>query len=128
VKLKFILAHQEARRRAMAAIVEAPTGYAVTIKPPTRNLDQNARLHAELDEIAEQVEWAGKKRDSETWKRLLTASWLRARGEQVEFLPALDGRGVDIIFRKTSTTTKEEMSELIEYVCAWKADQITCSG
>lgn len=91
------------------------------VRPTVRNLDQNALLHAALSEIAERVEWAGQKRDSETWKRLCTAAWLRTRGESVEVLPAIDGHGIDVVFRRTSKLTKPEMSDLIEYVSAFAA-------
>lgn len=60
--------------------------------------------------------------DVETWKRLLTAAWLRARGESdADMLPALDGRGVDVIYRKTSKLNRAEFSELCEFVFAWAA-------
>lgn len=61
-------------------------------------------------------------RDVDTWKRLLTAAWLRARGEHVEMLPAIDGNGVDIVFRRTSQLTKAECAELSEFVMAWAVD------
>ena len=92
------------------------------VKPETRSLAENRMLHALLAEISHQVEWAGKKRDLETWKRLLTAAWTRARGEHVEMLPALDGLGVDIVFRRTSQLTRSECAELIEFVQAWAID------
>ena len=88
-------------------------------KPETRTLAENRMLHALLAQISKQMEWAGKKRDVETWKRLLTAAWCRARGEHVELLPALDGYGVDIVFRRTSQLSKAECAELIEFVMAW---------
>ena len=72
-----------------------------------------------ITDIAKTLEWAGAKRDVETWKRLLTAAWLRARGEPIEMLPALDGHGVDIVFRRTSELTVNEMIELIEYIQSW---------
>jgi hypothetical protein len=115
----FILAHDTARANAKTAIAESPDGYAVEIKPITRSLSQNAKLHALITDIAKTLEWAGAKRDVETWKRLLTAAWLRARGEPIEMLPALDGHGVDIVFRKTSELTVNEMIELIEYIQSW---------
>lgn len=93
----------------------------VTAQEETRNGSQNALLHALLTEISDAVPWAGRHRDVETWKRLLTAAWLRARGDAVEFLPALDGHGVDIVFRRTSTLTKAECAELIDFVQAWAA-------
>lgn len=91
------------------------------VKPEKRNNEQNALLHAILTEIAETREWAGQKRDVEVWKRLLTAAWLRTRGESVEVLPAIDGHGIDVVFRRTSTLTKAECAELITYIEAWRA-------
>ena len=64
----FVLAHELARRNASQAVLEAPTGYAVEIKPITRSLAQNAKLHALITDIAKALEWAGAKRDVETWK------------------------------------------------------------
>lgn len=89
------------------------------IKPEGRTLAENAMLHALLSQISREIEWAGQKRDVETWKRLLTAAWCRASGEQIEVLPALDGHGVDIVFRKTSKLNKAECAELIDFVQAW---------
>lgn len=94
----------------------------VTVKLCKRSRDQNRKLHAMLGEIATQVEWAGSKRDTDTWKRLMVAAWCRATGEAVEFLPAIDGKGVDIVFRRTSEMTKAEVSELIEFVYCWGAE------
>ena len=93
------------------------------IRPEKRSDAQNRLLHACLSEISKQVEWAGAKRDVDTWKRLLTAAWLRARGEPIEMLPALDGNGVDIVFRRTSQLTKAECAELSEFVMAWAAER-----
>lgn len=118
-----ILAHPEARRRAVAAVAEAPEGYRVTVEPPKRNSDINAAMHATLGEIADRVEWAGKKWDIETWKRLLVAAWTRATGERTLILPALDGHGVDIVFRRTSQMTQAEMRDLMAFIDAWCAEQ-----
>ena len=123
MKQFFILAHELSRKNAMQAVLEAPTGYAVEIRPKNRTLDQNAKIHALIQEISRKIVWAGKLQEVETWKRLLTAAWLRARGEPVEMLPAIDGFGVDVVFRPTSKLTVEEMSEFIEYVTAWAVEQ-----
>lgn len=93
------------------------------VKPETRSDSQNKLLHALIGEIAATREWCGKKHDIETWKRLLVAAWTRARGESVELLPALDGHGVDIVFRRTSKMTKAEVNELIEFIEAWRATE-----
>lgn len=117
-----ILVGRAQRETAHAAIDEAPAGWVVTIKEPTRNLQINAALHAKLTEIAKTREWAGKKWDVEVWKRLLVAAWNRATGQPVVMLPALDGAGVDIVFRRTSEMTQAEVSELMAFIEAWQAE------
>lgn len=123
MKKYFVLVNDAIRHNCKAAIDQAPEGYAVEIKPKTRTLEQNALLHALLQRITNSVEWSGKKRDIDTWKRLLTAAWLRARGEPIELLPALDGHGVDIVFRRTSNLTVNEMIELVDFIQAWAIGQ-----
>jgi len=123
VKKYFVLVNDAIRHNCKTAIDQAPEGYAVEIKPKTRTLEQNALLHALLQRITNSVEWSGKKRDIDTWKRLLTAAWLRARGEPIELLPALDGHGVDIVFRRTSNLTVNEMIELVDFIQAWAIGQ-----
>lgn len=120
----FVLgAHPEARRRAMAAVSEARDGLVVEIKEPKRNGAQNALLHSLLGEVADRLQWAGKRRTVETWKRLLTAAWLRAEGESIELLPAIDGHGVDFVYTPTSTLTKTQAASLLDYVTAWASEQ-----
>jgi hypothetical protein len=118
----FILSHAEARKRAAEAVLKAPDGHCVRVGESTRNLDQNARLHALLTEIAESREWAGRKWDVDTWKRLLTGAWLRTRNESPQMLPAIDGHGVEVIYQRTSQLTKRECSELMEFIEAWQHD------
>ena len=91
----------------------------IEVKQETRSLAENAMLHSLLTKISQKIEWAGKKRDVDTWKRLLTAAWGRAKGENLEILPAIDGHGVDIVFRHTSKLMRSECAELIEYVLCW---------
>lgn len=114
---------QTAWRHAKGWLMASDTRLTLEIRPEKRSDAQNRLLHACLSEISKQVEWAGTKRDVDTWKRLLTAAWLRARGEPIEMLPALDGHGVDIVFRRTSQLTKAECAELSEFVMAWAAER-----
>ena len=93
----------------------------LTLKAEKRSAPQNATLHATIDEIARQCEWAGRKWDAEVWKRLLVAAWMRASGERVLVVPALDGAGVDVVFERTSRLTRAQCSDLLEYVSAWAA-------
>lgn len=122
-KRLFNLVHDEARRRAVAAVAEAPAGWRVTVEPPKRSLDQNAALHAAISEIADRCDWAGRRWDIETWKRLLVGAWSRATKEPVMMLPALDGHGVEIVFRRTSQLTRGECADLMAFIDAWKAER-----
>lgn len=119
----FNLVHAQARQRAAEYMLHgAPDGATVAVSEQTRTSGQNSLLHARLTEIANTREWAGKRWDVETWKRLLVAAWSRATGQPLVMLPALDGAGVDIVFRRTSAMSKREVSELLEFIGAWEAE------
>lgn len=93
----------------------------IVARPAKRSTEHNARLHAMLGWLSKNVKWAGEKRSIDHWKRLTVAAWERARGESVEYLPALDGKGIDIVFRHTSEMSGRDMAELIEWIFAWAA-------
>lgn len=93
------------------------------VRPAKRSSEHSARLHATLAWISHNVPWAGEKRSTTMWKRLMTASWLRAKGEAVEVLPALDGHGIDVIYEHTSTMSGKQIAELLEYIYFWCAEQ-----
>lgn len=114
-------AHQTLQRLWQWAKPRLMAGHRLklSVGEETRSTEQNAKLHALIGEIAAQKEWAGRKWDAEVWKRLLTAAWMRARGEQVIVVPALDGQGVDVVFRRTSSLSKAECSDLLEFVMAY---------
>lgn len=104
-------------------IVSTQTPLTLTIASLTRSGEQNARLHATLADVAKQVEWAGKTRDVETWKRLMVAAWLRTKGEPLELLPAIDGHGFDIVMTRTSKLSRGECADLMTYIEAWGSEQ-----
>ncbi len=117
-KQKFILAHAEARERALQAVSNAPDGYAVTVSPPTRNLEQNARLWAALTDISEQVDWYGKKLTQDDWKNVFSSS-LR----KLAVVPNLDGNGFVALGKSTSAMTKREFSDLLELINAFASER-----
>lgn len=121
----FVLANDQARAGAASFVRAAPAGAVVTFAEPTRTSAINAALHAKLGEIADTREWAGRRWDIETWKRLLVAAWSRATGEPLQMLPALDGHGVDIVWRRTSQMTQREVRDLLAYIEAWEAETAT---
>ena len=114
----FVLAHQQARQRAAQAIADAPEGYVVRITEPTRTSEQNARLWAALHDIADQVEWHGRKLDAESWKHVFTSS-LR----KLDVVPNLDGTGFVALGLSTSKMGKRQLSDLLELIAAFGAER-----
>jgi hypothetical protein len=87
-----------------------------------RSLEKNAHLHAVLGQISAQKQWAGKWLDIEAWKRLMVAAFEREKGHSAELYPALDGQGMDVVYRRTSMMSQEEIRELIHFAEAWAID------
>lgn len=81
-----------------------------------------------LADIADQLEWAGAKRDLEVWKRLLVAAWLRARGESVEVLPALDGHGIDKELDARQSWTRPNAQSCWTSIWAWAIERMSSSS
>lgn len=94
-------------------------GLWVTFKQEKRTTDQNSLLWALLTDVSIQAEWAGKPRTPEDWKDLFTASVLAAK-DGLEIVPGLMG-GFVILGLRTSDMTKVEMTDLIEWIMAWGA-------
>ena len=84
-----------------------------------RSNEKNAHLHAVLTAISKQKQWAGKWLDVEAWKRLMVAAFEREKGKGAEFYPSLDGHGFDVVWRRTSRMSQEEIRELIQFAEAW---------
>lgn len=109
------------RQFAHSMIDKVPDNWEVVFRPKRRSTDQNALLHAIISDIAEQVVWKGQTFDVTTWKRLCVASWLREEGEQPEMIPALDGKGFDVIFERTSELDTQQCSALVDWCYSFGA-------
>ena len=119
-KRLFILVHLEARKRAAQAVAEAPEGYRVTVEPPKRNGEQNAKFHAICGELAGR-EWAGKPRNAAAWKVLLVSGHATATKEGAEMVPGLEGEFVNVR-ESTALMSVRRSSSLIEYAQAYLAE------
>ena len=127
----FLVAHANPNRaqvceraiQHMRDCYAARQDFEIEVREPRRTSPENRLLHALLGELSDKLEWAGQKRDAETWKRLCVSSWCRANGESVEILPALDGHGIDIVPVRTSRLSKRACAELIEWIYAFGAEQ-----
>ena len=118
----FVLRDEAIRARCMALIADLPIDppYAVriTLYDDPRSLEQNAKLWAMLEDVAEQVEWYGKKLTAWDWKDVMTSALIKAN-----VVPNLDGTGFVACGLHTSKLGKKRMSELIELIDAFAAEK-----
>jgi hypothetical protein len=105
------LTSPQRRQAAKEAIDAADEGDFVQIGAPTRTLEQNAKMHPMLDDILNQVE--AKKALSRDDLKL---QFLNALGQEMRFLPELEGEGLFPVGLRSSTLTKDQFSALIELI------------
>jgi hypothetical protein len=113
-----VLRRDADRSKAVNWIASAPAGTRIEFKAPRRTLPQNDRMWAMLSDIAQQKEHMGRRYTAAQWKVLM----LHACGREIQFLPALDGSTFIPWGQSSSDLSKEEMSELIEFMGAWGAE------
>lgn len=123
MKQTFVLVHETARKRALAAVTTAPDGFVTVVCEPTRNLDQNAAQWPILQAFSDQLVWPVNGRmetlTPEEWKDLLTAAFKR---ETVRVAMGLDG-GMVMLGARTSKFGKKEFSDWLEFLHATAADR-----
>jgi hypothetical protein len=105
------------REYAKRSIDQAPEGYVVTIKEPTRSTDQNAKMWAMLQDVA-RTQPQGRKHTPDDWKCL----FMNAMGFETRFVMGLDDRPFPVGF-KSSQLTVREMADLITFIQAWGDEQ-----
>lgn len=71
-----------------------------------------------LTDISQQVVWHGAKLHPDEWKDVLTAGLKKQRA-----VPNIDGDGFVILGARTSRMSKRDMSELMELMEAFGAQQ-----
>lgn len=123
MKQTFVLVHETARKRALAAVTTAPNGFVTVVCEPTRNLDQNAAQWPILQAFSDQLVWPvnGKmeKLTPDEFKDILTAAFRR---ETVRVAMGLDG-GMVMLGARTSKFSKRKFSEWLEFLNATAADR-----
>ena len=117
---RFVMAHPEARKRAMSAVADAPEGYVVRVEQPTRNSERNAKFHAICSELAGR-EWLGKPRTGAQWKVLLVSGHAVATKHEAEIVPGLEGEFINLR-ESTALMSVKRSSSLIEYAQAYLSE------
>jgi len=116
----YVLNSRETRKTVALIVGSLERNSRVEIKGPKRSLPQNDLMWAWLTAFAEQAEWQGKRRTTLEWKDLFTGA-VKVAGGGVEAVPGLEG-GIMLLGLHTSDMSKEEMSELIDYMQAKAAE------
>lgn len=121
---RFVLIDRARRQRCADWVLnEAPAGWHVVGKEPTRNLDQNAAQWPILEAFAAQKLWPVNghmvRLTADEWKDVLTAAF---SGEQVRLAMGING-GVVMLGQRTSKFTKDKFSEWLEFLHATAVDR-----
>lgn len=130
MRKSFILAHAEARRRAVAAVQQAPDGWLVVVNEPTKRRIQEEKYHAMIADIARQVQHIGRYWDADDMKRLLVdefAEEMRLAGQPLHHdsrvTPSLDGKRIVQLGIQTREFWVSEASAFIEYLYCFGAQR-----
>lgn len=113
-----VLSSDAIRTKAKHWVDIAPLDSRVMFSRPRRTIPQNSRLWAMLTDVAEQVEYYGKKRSPEDWKVIFTA----ALSKEIEMVPGLDGRSFVALGLSTSKMDKQEHGALMDLIEAYGAE------
>jgi hypothetical protein len=110
------------REQAIDWIRKAKTGSRVEFKGPGRSLDQNSRFWAMLTDCAVQGRINDRRFNTEQWKMMFMHAYAEERGIEIKYLPALNRAGMVPCGRSSSDLSVQEMSELMDYIAAWGAE------
>lgn len=107
------------RRLCAEYVMQAPDGWAVVVKEPTRSLEQNAAQWPILEAFSQQLQWPVNGQmvtmTADEWKDVLTAAFER---ESVRLAMAFDGPGVVMLGQRTSQYGKRKFSDWLEFLHA----------
>jgi hypothetical protein len=106
------------RVRAARWCAQLQPGSRVEFKDAKRSLPQNDRFWAMLTDVATQKEHAGRKYTPDQWKIL----FMHACGREVQFIPSLDNKTFIPWGQSSSDLSKQEMTDLIEFMFAWGSE------
>lgn len=101
------------RQFAKSEIDRAPHGWIVTLKEPTRTVDQNARMWAMLTDLSKQQP-DGIVETPDGWKMLV----MHAAGHECQFMQGLDGRPFPVGFRSSRLSVRQA-SDLMDWISAY---------
>lgn len=96
----------------------AKGNWLMELREATRTDEQNRAIHGLIGQIMKQrTHHNGVRMDLKLWK----AVFMQALGEEIVFVPKLDGDGLFPLGLSTSKLSIARGSELIEFILAWTA-------
>ena len=115
-KRVFNLVHAQARAGALQAIKDAPDGHQVTVGPPKRTKEKNARYWGRgvLAQIAEQASAGGTKYSAECWHELFKR----------QFIGVMELPNKDIVSMSSADLNKAKFAEFSQQVEAYAATNL----
>lgn len=115
----YILAHDQARQRAVQDVLTTPAGWAVKVSEPTRKEIQSAKFHALCGDVAKSgFQWLGQPRTKNQWKILFISGHTIVTGGGAEIVPGLEGEFLNLRESSASMGIRRAAS-LIEYTMAF---------
>ena len=117
-RVSFLLKSPTDRAKAVRLVQGVSPGSRFEVKAPRRSNDQNAKLWAMLTDVSNQVEWYGRKLSPTDWKCVMTSGLRKAL-----VVPDMEGTGFVMLGLHTSDMTKAEMTDLIELMFKFGAEQ-----
>lgn len=118
-----VLANDAFRQKAIDWIRRAPRDTRVEFKGPKRTTPQNDRMWAMLTDLSLQLAWHGQQLTPEDWKLVMLDALRREKSEQLRMVPNTDGSGFVPLGTSSSDLSKDEMTDLIEIIFAFGAQQ-----
>lgn len=107
------------RAEVIAWVAQCKLGTRIEARGPRRTLPQNDKMWAMLTDIARQRKKIGDREFTpEQWKSI----FMEALGHEQDILPKLNNDGFFTVDTSTSKLSEAEMSDLIEYMFAWGAE------
>lgn len=114
---KFVLVNEDVRARVADFLSSCALGVEILFQNAKRSLEQNNLMWQLLGEIASQIEWCGLKLSDEDYKDLISAS---LHGQRT--IPNTERNGFVVLGARTSDMNKAELSDLIELIYMFGAE------
>jgi hypothetical protein len=104
--------------------LEVGKGCQIEVRPLKRTFYQNAKFHAMIYHIANQMSEAGSTWSDEDWKRLLIDQWASDTNRRIgSVVPSLDGQRVVQLGLQSAKFSVADATEFIEWLDAWAAQK-----